>query len=372
MSRLKEKVTLWMRDEAIGPVPHLLLLILSFFYGAAVRARLFLYAVRLLWRKRLPCAVVSVGNITVGGTGKTPVTIYLAKYFMGAGKKVVILSRGYGGSASKKEPVVVSDGVNKILLGPAEAGDEPYLMAERLKGAAVVISQDRVKGGRMIMERFAPDVILLDDGYQHLRLKRDVNILLIDSIDGFGNGFLLPRGILREPLSGLKRADAAMVKGGNLRRQDKELLKEYDIPVLSFEYRPSAVIEVRIGAEFGIDMLKDKRVLAVAGIANPNPFFKSIEKLGSHVTDTLAYPDHHAYTARDIDDIARAAKGADIVLTTEKDAVKLRGLPGSRLPLYALRIEVEIKNTDGLLRLFSRFVKKAAPPKAQGAGPAEG
>lgn len=368
---MREKVALWMRDEAIGPIPHLLLLILSLFYGAGVRVRLFLYAVRILWRKRLPCAVVSVGNITVGGTGKTPVTIYLANYFQSAGKKVVILSRGYGGSGTKKGAMVVSDGV-KILLGPAEAGDEPYLMAERLKGVPVVISPDRVKGGRMAVERFAPDVILLDDGYQHIRLRRDVNILLVDSIEGFGNGFLLPRGILREPLGGLKRADAAMVKGGNLRRQDKELLKEYGIPALPFEYRPSAVIELRIGAEFDIEMLKDKRVLAVAGVANPNPFFKSIEKLGSHVTGTLAYPDHHAYTAGDIDDIEKAAKGADVVLTTEKDAVKLKSLSGARLPIYALRIEVEIKNTEGLSRLFTRFVKKAAPPKVRGAKAVEG
>ena len=371
MSSLREKIALWMRDEAIGPIPHLLLLILSLFYGAAVRVRLFLYSVRILWRKKLPCAVVSIGNITVGGTGKTPVVIYLADYFLSAGKKVVILSRGYGGLASKKEPVVVSDGV-KILLGPAEAGDEPYLMAGRLKGVPVVISPDRVKGGRLAVERFSPDVILLDDGYQHIRLKRDVNILLVDSIEGFGNGFLLPRGILREPLGGLKRADAAMVKGGNLRRQDRELLKEYDIPVLSFEYRPSSVIEARLGAEVEVEMLKGKRVLAIAGVANPNPFFKSLEKLGAHVADTLAYPDHHAYTAGDIDDIAKAAKGADIVLTTEKDAVKLKSLSGARLPLYALRIDVEIKNTDGLNRLFTRFVRKAAPPKPQGARPVEG
>ena len=142
--------------------------------------------------------------------------------------------------------------------------------------------------------------------------------------------------------------------------------------MLSFEYRPSSVIEVRIGAESDIALLKDKRVLAVAGVANPNPFFKSIEKLGSHVTGTLAYPDHHAYTASDIDAIAKAARGAEIVLTTEKDAVKLRSLSGARLPLYALRIEVEMKNADGLFRLFTRFVKKGAPPKAQGAKPAEG
>lgn len=370
MSALREKITVWMRDEKIGPIPHLLLLILSLFYGAAVRARLYLYAVHLLWRKRLPCVVVSVGNITVGGTGKTPVTMYLADYFKNAGKKVVVLSRGYG--STTKGVKVVSDGVN-VLLDPAEAGDEPFMMAERLKGIPVVISPDRVKGGRMAIERFSPDVIVLDDGYQHIRLKRDVNILLVDSVDGFGNGFLLPRGILREPLRGIRRADAAMVKGGNLRRQDKELLKEYEIPVLSFEYRPSSVIEVKLGVEFPIDMLKDKRVVAVAGVANPNPFFKSIEKLGANVLSTLAYPDHHEYTDDDIDDIAKAAKGADIVLTTEKDAVKLRALSGGRLPLFAMRIEVEIKNTDGLSRLFTRFVnvKKTAPPKAA-AAPEEG
>lgn len=354
-----------MRDEDIGPVSHLLLHTLSLFYGAAVRVRLLLYAMRILWKKRLPCAVVSVGNITVGGTGKTPITMYLAGYFKKAGKRVVILSRGYKGSA--RGATVVSDGHN-ILVSPAEAGDEPYLIAERVKGVPIIVSPDRVKGGRLAVERFSPEIIILDDGYQHIRLGRDVNILLVDSIEGFGNGFLLPRGILREHLSAVRRADAAMVKGGNLRRQDKELLRGYDIPVLSFEYRPTAVMDTRSGEGLALDLLKDRTVLAVAGVANPNPFFKSIERLGASTTKTLAYPDHHDYTASDVDDIAAEAGGADVVITTEKDAVKLRALVPETLHLYALRIEVEIKNTEGLGRLFSRFVKRPAKPGGEGKG----
>ncbi len=361
MAALREKFEGWMRDEGIGPVSRLLLRTLSLFYGAAVRVRLFLYAARILRKKRLPATVISVGNITVGGTGKTPMAMHLAGYFTEVGKKVVILSRGYRGKA--KGASIVSDG-RDILLTPEEAGDEPCLMAERLKGVPVIVSPDRVRGGSLAIEKFSPDVIILDDGYQHIRLRRDLNILLVDSIEGFGNGFLLPRGILREHPGAIKRADVAMVKGGNLRRQDKELLKGYGIPVLSFEYRPAGVVDARTGIVHSTELLKDKTVVAMAGVANPNPFFKSIERLGAEAIRTLAYPDHHAYSEADLTAIAGAAKGADMVITTEKDAVKLRALVPDKLPLYALRIAVEIKNTEGLNRLFSRFVKKDGQQKA--------
>ncbi len=354
MASLRKKMEGWMRDESIGPGTHLVLHGLSLFYGAAVRLRLLLYASGLLRKKRLPCAVVSVGNITAGGTGKTPLSIYLADYFRDAGKKAVVLSRGYGGSA--RGTAVVSDGQN-ILLSPAEAGDEPYLMAERLAGVPVVVSPDRVRGGRIAIERFSPDVIILDDGFQHIRLERDVNILLVDSVEGFGNGFLLPRGILREHVSGVKRADVAMVKGGNLRKGDREVLKRYGIDVLSFRYNPTAVVDVRTGAPLALDALKGKKALAVAGVANPNPFFRSLERLGAVDLKTLAYADHHAYTSSDFEAISAAALGRDIVITTEKDAVKLKTLAPERFPLYALRIDVEVKNASGLAGLFSGFMK---------------
>lgn len=368
MAALREKIEGWMRDGEIGPLPHLLLRTLSVFYGAAIRIRLFLYASRILSKKRLPCAVVSVGNITVGGTGKTPVTMFLANYFTEAGKKVVVLSRGYKGTI--RGPAIVSDGQN-LLLSPTEAGDEPYLIAGRLRGAPVVVSADRVKGGRLAVEMFSPDVIILDDGYQHVRLKRDVNILLVDSAEGFGNRFLLPRGILREHLSAVKRADVAMVKGGDLEKQDREILKKYGIPALSFEYRPTGLIDVRSNAKAGLESLSGKRVVAVAGVANPDTFFRSFERLGARCEKTLAYPDHHDYTADDMRAISEASKGADLVVTTEKDAVKLRALAPEGLALYALRIDVEIRDTGGLNRVFSRFIRKSAPAKAPATGKTE-
>ncbi|MBI5810633.1 MAG: tetraacyldisaccharide 4'-kinase, partial [Deltaproteobacteria bacterium] len=183
----------WMRDEHTGLAPHIALYLLSILYGASVRMRASLFAIGLIKTKRLPCRVVSIGNLTVGGSGKTPMVMHMADILQKKGRRVVILCRGYKGSA--KGVNAVSDG-RTVLLGYKEAGDEPYLLARRLKGVPVVVGRDRYKSGLYAIEAFSPDVILLDDGFQHIRLARDVNILLVDSKEGFGNGHLLPRGLL--------------------------------------------------------------------------------------------------------------------------------------------------------------------------------
>jgi tetraacyldisaccharide 4'-kinase len=327
-----------MRGERLGPGPRALLYAASLAYGLGVRARLFSYRSGILPTHRIPAKVVSVGNLTVGGTGKTPVTIFLAEFFRKDGKKAAVLSRGYGGSARGVSVVSDDEGV---LMDPAGAGDEPYLMATRLPGVPVVVSPDRVKAGLFALERFAPDVVILDDAFQHVRLERDINIVLMDSKEGFGNGYLLPRGVLREPVSGLKRADFALVKGGKPEGSALELLRKHSVPYIAFSYRPDSLYDIDSGKEVPLESLKGQRVAAVSGIANPGSFLKSLEDLGCLVSSSLEFPDHHSYTEGDSAAIAEKARGADLVVATEKDGVKLRGT-ARRTPVFALRVKVDI------------------------------
>jgi tetraacyldisaccharide 4'-kinase len=327
-----------MRKNEAGFFGHSVLYPLSVVYGFAVRTRALLYGLNILPSHSLPRKVISIGNITVGGTGKTPVTIFLAEFFRKNGKKVAILSRGYKGSA--KGAAIVSDG-KEVLLSPAESGDEPYLMALRLKGIPVVTCADRVKGGEFIIERFSPDVIILDDAFQHIRLKRDINIALLDSVEGFGAGYLLPRGILREPVSALRRADFALVKGGPPKGKEWEALQKYSVPCMSFTYRPSAIYEINTGEELAAVELAGKKVVPVCGIANPSSFLDTLSSLGVKLAQPLVFPDHHAYGEKEISEIEKAGAADCMVITTEKDGVKLKGRTKGAM-VYALRIDAEL------------------------------
>lgn len=351
MSAFAKKIETLMREKEIGVVPHALLYPLSRVYGFAMRVRNTCYRANILPSEGLPCHVISVGNITAGGTGKTPVTMFIADFLRKSGKRVAILSRGYKGT--NKGIGVVSDG-RSVLMGPMEAGDEPYLMASKLAGVPVIVGADRIKTGRFALEKFSPNVLLLDDGFQHIRLKRDINILLMDSKEGFGNGYLLPRGILREPISSIGRADVAMVKGGEAPEKEAGLLLEYSVPAISFSYRPECLFEVGTGARKESGSLKGKKVFALAGIANPESFLSTLKEAGMIVVGSRFFPDHHRYTGADIEALKKEAAAAYAVITTEKDGVKLKGLSG--LPIYALSIEVEIEE-DKFRNFFGPILK---------------
>lgn len=340
-----------MRSEDIGFFPHIVLLVISYIYGFAVRLRNSLYTSGMIKPFRLDSRVVSIGNITVGGTGKTPMTVFIAELLKARGKRVVILSRGYKGGS--KGVAVVSDG-NDIFLGPDQAGDEPYLMAERLKGVPVVVGADRIKSGLLAVKKFSPDFIILDDGFQHIRLARDLNILLVDANEGFGNWYLLPRGILREPVEGIGRADLALVKGGDLRGRDSNTLKGSGIPVFGFTYAPVRVLSLNDDTDKGIGFLKGKKALAVAGIANPESFFRLLEGLGVIIAKRLTYLDHHSYTQEDIEMIKDSSREAQIIITTEKDGVKLKGLS-----IYALVVDAIIDDRPGFEKVFYSLLKEA-------------
>jgi len=333
------------------------LYLLSLPYGWAVRTRSLLYSLQLLKTRALPCPVISVGNITAGGTGKTPLVMALARQLMGRGISVAILSRGYKGTQTC-EPVV-SDGRN-LFLSPEQSGDEPFLMAQVCKGVPVLVGKDRFANGRVAVQRFGTKGVLLDDGYQHLPLRRDLDILLIDSRLGFGDDHLLPRGILREPLSHLRRTHLFLLTKvealESLQPFEKRLHEIHPgAQVFHSHYQPMSLVDSR-GREEEPDSLKGEKILALSGIANPDSFSTLLRKCGAEIVNEVIFPDHHFYRPQDLSFIKEKGEGVDWIVTTEKDMLKLQPLGVDDLPIRALRIEMKIWEDEAFFkRIISLF-----------------
>lgn len=352
MGRLRNKIEACMAGRETGALLRAFLYALSIVYGFFVGARIFLYEIGALKAVRAGCKVISIGNITAGGSGKTPITMKIAAFLKARGKKAVILSRGY--KRKKTGMVIVSD-FNGVLASHEDAGDEAYLMAEKLKGVPVIVSADRAEAARHAIKEFSADAIILDDGFQHLRLARDVNVVLIDGGKRFGAGYLLPRGVLREPISGLSRADCFMIKGGG------EPLPEIEgtgKPVFGFSYKPS-MLRSSDGRERPLEFLRRKKVAMVSGIASPESFEATVKELGATIDKVFTYPDHYAYSKEDVFEITAGVKGLDAVITTEKDIVKLNGIWPKEVLLLAISIEVEIENEEGFFELIGKSLRTA-------------
>ena len=354
------------------------LYLISLFYSGTVKAREISYKKSIIRSKRLPCIVVSIGNLTLGGTGKTPMTIYTAQLVKQLGYKVVIISRGYKGSA-EKSGTIVSDG-QTIFSGPETAGDEPFLMALRLKDIPVVVGKNRFKAGMTAVKEFDPDVLILDDAFQHLQLERDINVVLLDHKSPLGNTFLLPRGALREPVSSLLRGDLFVFTRFDLRFNiesnsfDSMLLKQFirKKPVLNSSHKPYIFGVAKKNRSICLDdlkacsgifnkkydpaFLKGQRVFVFSGLANNNGFYSSVAALKCDITDFFKYPDHHFYSDKELEAISRTAieNKVDFILTTDKDYVKI----ACRIswPVDLVVIGVKISFQDPLV--FNNFIKK--------------
>src|SRR2546425_2878640 len=322
---------------------------LSNLYGLAMRARAALYARGLLRQQILPCRVISVGNLTVGGTGKTPVVIALAAALRDRGRKVGVISRGYK-RRSGTSFLEISDG--RTLRGhPGDSGDEPFLIAQRCPGVPVAVGADRAMVGRYLLDRLALDTLVLDDGFQHLALRRDMDILVLDAGAPFGSGYRLPRGRLREPLSAMERASAVLVtRASQTQRLDglKAAVRAVApaVPIWITDFAPSTVVQVGGEAAAEPSALKGERVLAVSGIGNPESFRRLLGAAGAIVVDHCVFADHHAYSEDDLGRIRRSAEkaGVDRIVTTEKDAVKLAQLDevkNRQVELLAGRIDLQ-------------------------------
>ena len=329
---------------------------LSYLFLMVVSIRYFLYRTGLLRRYPLGTQVISIGNVTAGGTGKTPVTEIFASTLAAEGRKVAILSRGYRRKEAPwwqrlftqviEKPLVVSDG-RRVLLDSATGGDEPYMLASNLPGVAVVVDRNRVKAGRYAVNRLGCDTLILDDGFQYQKLKHSIEVVLVDSTNPFGNGNLLPRGILREPVRNLKRADIIfLTKCRGDVSAVKEEIRRYNTTaeIVECNHTPKVMKDVWSREEFPLDWLRDKTVCTLSGIASPKGFENSLRHLGAKVVWCERYADHHRYDASEVlYALNRTADmGADALVTTEKDAVRFPRLETAPVKCLYLRIAIEI------------------------------
>jgi tetraacyldisaccharide 4'-kinase len=329
----------------IALAPPLRLAALLFRAGAALRAGL--YGAGLLPVARAGAPVVSIGNVAVGGAGKTPVAIAVARRLAARGRRVAVLSRGYG--ATRSDPRVVSDGA-ALRLDAAEGGDEPVLIARRLPGTPVLCAPRRADAARLAVRDHRADVLLLDDGFQHRALARDLDVVVLDAQNPFGNGRLLPAGPNREPRSALRRA--GLVWLSRVDQADEARLEALRAlareatgraPVES-RHAPVALVDVALAPAGELAALRGRRVLLLAGIARPGGFRRTLAALGAEIAAEAVFPDHHRFSVADVDGALRAADAArcDLVVTTEKDAVRLPPGAAAEPRLRALRIEVEL------------------------------
>ncbi|MBI1824714.1 MAG: tetraacyldisaccharide 4'-kinase [Nitrospirae bacterium] len=321
------------------------LYLLSMLFGAAVQIRISLYQSGILKSKRLPTRVMSVGNISAGGTGKTPAVLSLARFFQREDFQVAVLSRGYK-RISPGRIVLVSNGM-QILVSAAEAGEEAYFLAKELKGVIVAVGKNRFLTGQFLLKKFKIDLIILDDGYQHLGLYRDTNILLLDGEKPFGNGYLLPRGILREPASAISRASLILLTRKEVldgqRGQDSKHFNFGKIPTYSVFFIPDTFKNLITSEAYSSEKMKGKTSLLVSGIGNPKSFRDLAEQCEIKVVRELVFPDHHCYQMDDFDaiyDIARSRK-VDFILTTDKDAVKLVHYMRNDIPIVVLKLQMK-------------------------------
>jgi len=370
-------------DRRKGKRAAILRMVLSAFsrlYAVMVSSRLFLYRNRMLRERNLGCLVVSIGNLTVGGTGKTPVVEKFARALQDGGRKVAILSRGYksvktplwkrliGKLRGKNEinpPRVVSDG-KSLLLDSKTAGDEPYMLAANLKDVVVVVDKDRVKSGRHAIEKFDADTLLLDDGLQYLKLRHRLDIVLIDRYSPFGTEKLLPRGTLREPPKNLKRASYIFITkcNGDANTELITRIRRYNLTaeIIECEHRPLYLQHLETRVTLPLSELKDKKISTISGIAVPESFEHGVERFGAEIVHTKRYTDHHRYNEQEIlsfiNDSVEA--GVDMIVTTEKDSVRFPRLQRMDAPIYFLRVEIGILSGE---ESFSECVNRICQPR---------
>jgi len=334
------------------------LLPLSWAFLGTVKLRRWLYFRGILRARHLPCKVISVGNVAAGGSGKTPAVIAIARILRK--RNVAVLSRGYHSDA--KSAAVVSDG-EEILLDAVAAGDEPYLLGHKLPGVPVLIGKDRIQNGLTAIHEWNCQIILLDDGFQYLRLARDIDIVVIDASRSSGFDHVFPRGYLREPLSAVVHADLIL-----LTRVDQCTRLDFVhdklariaplVPIFESVHKPRLLRLLNTNQEIGLDAVKGRNILAVCGIANPASFAETLRSLEPASVELISFPDHHEYLPSSIEMIRqRAAKSdVDMIITTEKDAPKLRHI--SDFSILSLIVELELVGSaaEGFAEFIFRTV----------------
>jgi tetraacyldisaccharide 4'-kinase len=337
------------------------LYVLSLVFERMVQLRLYLYRKRIFRERALGCLVVSIGNLTVGGTGKTPVVEKVARALQSGGRRVAILSRGYKSVPRKRHwwdrlrrkdidpPRVVSDG-KALLLDSLTAGDEPYMLAHNLNDVIVLVDKDRVKSGRFAIDKWKVDTLLLDDGLQYLHLTHRLDIVLVDRQAPFGNEFLLPRGTLREPPRNLRRASYIFITKNTGEPNDVliQRIRRYNrtAEIIECAHKPLYLQTIWTGERLPLERLRGTYIGSICGIAAPESFEGALKALGAHVDLAKRYIDHHYYTEAELKNFMARCIRRDLamIVTTEKDAVRMPRFPEPepKVPIYFMRVEIEI------------------------------
>ncbi len=330
---LKTKITKIHYDKNARGLLFLLLKFCSFFYGIASSTKNLLYDAGIIKPKKVNAFVISVGNFTTGGVGKTPVVAEIAKYYTLKGEKLAIISRGYGGKLNNKIVHVISDGTN-LYYKADMAGDEPYWLAVNLDGCAVLTCSSRYKAAKYAVEKFGCTKIILDDGFQHRKLYRDLDLVLVDSEKMFGNECLLPAGPLREGTEGFKRLSNLIIMSKNTDHTRAEKLakimeKKHGVSVIVCKTEPDYVYNIISGEH----LEKGAEITAVSAIGQPEQFYKFLES-DFKIKNKITFDDHHQYLPEDI----KSIEGS--IVTTEKDAVKMALL--GRDNIYALKLKTTL------------------------------
>jgi len=328
-----------------------LLLPFSFLYRITIKLRSLSYRFGIFKSTELPVPVISVGGLTIGGSGKTPVVMYVADYLASLGKKAIILTRGYGGESNAITIVRPDDDVPMDRLS-----DEVRMMADRLS-ATIAVGADRVAAFEHALQSDTFDVAILDDGFQHLRIKRNLDIVVLDATAPYGSGYLLPSGNLREPKSSLKRADVVIMSRLSQSERAELLMAEFqaeleETPAFGSDYVCDQFVDIRTGEEFGACDLVKRPILAFSAIASPESFFQMIEKHGAILGCRRRFRDHHLFTQSDVDELvgeARARQCAAFAVT-EKDAVKLQPLNFAEFRVFCYKIRLQITQNEDTLR----------------------
>lgn len=340
-------------------------------YELILRLRVAAYETGYLKPARLASTVISIGNITVGGTGKTPFVEYVARYLKQEDHTVAVLTRGYGRKSKGRRVLNGSANDRSLEVATAgEFGDEPLMLARAMPGVPVIIDKNRSEGGKLAEREYGADVLILDDGYQHLGLERDLNILLLDATDPFGGFELAPFGRLREPLYGLRRADAVIITRADRafdQAQANAIIKYFcgdKVPVMYFVSSITSFRHLDTGEIYEANQFAGWNAALVCGIGNPHAFADDILQAGINIVSESFFADHHPYSQVDMDEVTQQAReaGADCIITTEKDAMRLEAISRGDIPVYAARLELE---GDDEVRLKSLLLRNVVLKRAR-------
>lgn len=358
------------RRGLIPGIIRAVLSILAIIYAVGLKFYLFLYRIGVRRATHLTCPVVCVGNLTTGGTGKTPTTQMLCRLLMQKGKRVAVIIRGYGGEYEHRCGLV-SDG-EQMLLSARQAGDEAYLLARTLPGVPVAVGRDRIRTGRLVARECKPDIIVMDDGMQHWRLHRDLDIALLNACEPFDNGWTFPRGMLREPKSHLRRARIVLLT--NTRRAGDDQVERVrreaarlapGRPIFVGDLSPVALLDIQGRETAELEWLNGRRVTAVSALGNPDSFESMLGEQGAILADKFRFPDHHEVTRDEFDEIARKSERvrAEAVITTEKDAVKMTAVDAA-IPVHVMRVAMIVSDEAAFI---DAIMTRLEPGKGSGA-----